>query len=207
MRRTDRTTQTKRRCIGPAMLGGLLLVVAAAAEATAAAAEGHPRFGPILLGLAVLVVSAKVGGLLAERWGQPSVLGELLAGIGLGNLLPMLGGMLEFALFRSDPTLVFLAEVGVLVLLFDVGLEADLRAFARVGVSSLLVAMLGVAMPIALGWGGDGAVIARQPPRGAPLHWGHALGHQRRDHGARAEGSRRHPKPGGADHPQRSHSG
>ena len=41
----------------------------------------------------------------------------------------------------------------MLVLLFDVGLEADLRAFARVGVSSLLVAMIGVTVPIGLGWG------------------------------------------------------
>jgi hypothetical protein len=49
------------------------------------------RFGPILFGLAVLVVAAKIGGLLVQRWGQPSVLGELLVEIGLRNLLPEQG--------------------------------------------------------------------------------------------------------------------
>jgi len=57
------------------------------------------------------------------------------------------------ALVRSEPTLLVLAEVGVLILLFDVGLEADLRALARVGASSVLVAFIGVTVPIALGWG------------------------------------------------------
>lgn len=207
MKSTDRVTQAKRSRIGLALLGGLLLGAAALAIASAAGAEEYLRFGPVLFGLAVLVVSAKAGGLLAERWGQPSVLGELLAGIGLGNLLPLLGGTQEFALFRSDPTLLFLAEVGVLVLLFDVGLEADLRAFARVGVSSLLVAIIGVATPIGLGWGAATLLLPDSPLHGAPLHRGYSIGHQRGDHGARAEGSRRHPKPGGADHPRRSHSG
>jgi Kef-type K+ transport system membrane component KefB len=109
--------------------------------------------GPVLFALAVLVVAAKAGGLLAERWGQPSVLGELLMGIGLGNLLPPLFGEQGIAFVRSDPTLLVLAEVGVLILLFDVGLESDLRAFARVGLSALLVAVIGIVMPFALGWG------------------------------------------------------
>jgi Kef-type K+ transport system membrane component KefB len=164
MKRTDRSAQTKWSRIGLALLGGLMLGAAAPAVASAAGAEGHLRFGPVLFGLAVLVVSAKAGGLLAERWGQPSVLGELLAGIGLGNLLPLLGGTQEFALLHSDPTLLFLAEVGVLVLLFDVGLEADLRAFARVGVSSLLVAIIGVAIPIGLGWGAVALLLPDSPP-------------------------------------------
>lgn len=138
---------------GPALLGGLLVVVVVPAMASAASSEAHLRFGPILFGLAVLVVSAKAGGLLAERWGQPPVLGELLAGIVLGNLLPLFLGEAQIALVRSEPTLLVLAEVGVLILLFDVGLEADLRALSRVGTSSVLVALIGVAVPIGLGWG------------------------------------------------------
>src|SRR5262245_34135750 len=69
-----------------------LLVVAMSDIASAASSDVHPRFGPILFSLAILVFSAKVGGLLAERWRQPPVLGELLAGIALGNLLPLFFG-------------------------------------------------------------------------------------------------------------------
>jgi Kef-type K+ transport system membrane component KefB len=99
------------------------------------------------------VLSAKVGGLLAERWRQPPVLGELLAGIVLATLLPLVVAAEPLTFLRTDPTLRFLAEVGVLILLFDVGLEADLRALARVGPSSALVALIGVLVPIGLGWG------------------------------------------------------
>ncbi len=58
-----------------------------------ATGQGSSSFGPVLFGLAVLVAAAKAGGLLAERWRQPAVLGELVVGILLGNLLPaLLGG-------------------------------------------------------------------------------------------------------------------
>ena len=67
------------------------LLVAAPEVAEAAGAEGGSRFGPILFGLAVLVVAAKAGGLGAQRLGQPPVLGELLVGIGLSNFLPLAG--------------------------------------------------------------------------------------------------------------------
>ncbi|MGH7370133.1 MAG: cation:proton antiporter [Candidatus Methylomirabilaceae bacterium] len=136
-----------------ALCGGLLLIFWVPAMALAAAPEGYPRPGPILFGLAVLVGLAKVGGLLAERWGQPSVLGELLVGIVLSNFLPPFFGGEGIAFVRSDPTLLVLAEIGVLILLFDVGLEADLRALAGAGLSSLLVAGIGVVVPILLGWG------------------------------------------------------
>jgi Kef-type K+ transport system membrane component KefB len=103
--------------------------------------------------LALLVLGAKVGGIIAQRWGQPSVLGELLVGIAAGNFLPPLFGERGIAFVRGDPTLHVLAEIGVLVLLFDVGLEADLRALIRVGPSAALVALIGVAIPFVLGWG------------------------------------------------------
>ena len=114
-----------------ALFGGFLLI--SAAPAVAASVDEHPRFGPVLFGLAVLVAAAKAGGLLAERVGQPSVLGELLVGILVGNLLPPLFGAGPIAFVRSEPTLGVLAEVGVLILLFDVGLEADLRALGACG--------------------------------------------------------------------------
>jgi hypothetical protein len=75
--------------------------------------DAHPRFGPILFSLAVLVVSAKVGGLLAERWHQPPVLGELMAGIALANLLPLSFEADRLAFIRADPTLRQSGDMGV----------------------------------------------------------------------------------------------
>ena len=114
---------------------------------TGTASAGSSEFGPILLGLAILVLGAKLGGVLLARLSQPAVLGELLFGIALANLSPLfsLGGGIDFV--RSSPILKFLAEVGVLILLFDVGLETDLRAFAKVGPSAVLVAIIGVVIP------------------------------------------------------------
>ena len=111
---------------------GLLLAAAVSTvgQASGVGADGTAGSGPVLFGLALLVVAAKVGGLVVERWGQPAVLGELLAGVGLGNLLPLMFGAQGLAFVRDEPTLQVLAEIGVLILLFDVGLESDLRAFA-----------------------------------------------------------------------------
>ncbi|MBI4490445.1 MAG: cation:proton antiporter [Deltaproteobacteria bacterium] len=146
------------------LAAGLLLSIVGPTVVWAAGEEGQPQFGPIFFGLAVLVVAAKAGGLLAERYGQASVLGELLVGIGLGNLLPPIFGEQGIAFVRSNPTLRVLAEIGVLVLLFDVGLESDLRAFARVGLSSALVALIGVLVPFVLGWGAAAWFLPASPP-------------------------------------------
>jgi Kef-type K+ transport system membrane component KefB len=139
-------------------------VAGAAAPAFAAAAGTQPRFGALLFAVAMLVLAAKAAGLLAERLRQPPVLGELVVGIVLGNLLPPLVGGIEVATLRSDPTILFLAQIGVLILLFDVGLEADLQALARVGPSSLLVALIGVVVPVALGWAVAAWLIPDSPP-------------------------------------------
>ena len=61
-------------------------------EAWAAGAGDAASVGRTLFLVAVLITSAKLGGLVAERWGQPAVLGELLVGIGLGNVLSRLLG-------------------------------------------------------------------------------------------------------------------
>ena len=140
-----------------------LLFLAVPVSAWAAQTDAHQRFGPTLFALALLVAAAKAGGLLAERLRQPAVLGELLVGIGLANLWPALGGADGIAFVRGDPALSFLAQVGVLILLFDVGLEADLRAFARVGASSLLVASIGVVVPIVLGWAAAAWLLPDSP--------------------------------------------
>jgi Kef-type K+ transport system membrane component KefB len=128
-----------------------------------AAADTPSRAAPILFSLALLVLAAKLGGVAVERWGQPSVLGELLVGIAAGNFLPPLFGERGIAFVRNDPTLHVLAEIGVLILLFDVGLEADLRALVRVGPSAVGVALIGVVVPFALGWGSARWLIPEAP--------------------------------------------
>jgi len=131
----------------------LILIAGLPDVASAASGTGHVSVGPILFGLAVLVIAAKAGGRLVERLGQPSVLGELLAGIALGNLLPLVLWGREVAFLRTEPTILVLGQIGILVLLFDVGLETDLRALLRVGWPALFVAVVGIAAPFALGYG------------------------------------------------------
>jgi len=145
-------------------VGMVAAILALPSLAAAAGGDGHARPGPLLFALAVLVLAAKAGGLLAERWGQPPVLGELLAGIGLGNLLPLAAACCGSPALRTEPAILFLAEIGVLILLFDVGLEADLRALVRSGTSSALVAVIGLVVPTLLGWGAAAWLMPERSP-------------------------------------------
>jgi Kef-type K+ transport system membrane component KefB len=111
--------------------------------------SGDP-VAPIALGLTVILVAAKLGGDLATRLRQPAVLGELLAGLVLGNLV--LAGIGVFEPMKTDPYIDMLARLGVLLLLFEVGLESTVGQMMKAGWSSLLVAVLGVITPFALGW-------------------------------------------------------
>ena len=104
----------------------------------------------VLLALAVIYVAALLVGELAVRLGQPAVLGELLAGVVLGNL-PLIG-VAAFQFIPDDPGVDLLARIGVLILLFEVGVESTVRQMLSVGARALLVAVLGVAAPFALGW-------------------------------------------------------
>jgi Kef-type K+ transport system membrane component KefB len=104
----------------------------------------------LALALAVILVAAKVGGDLAARAGQPAVLGELVAGIILGNLVWL--GFAGFEPIKDDAFVRMLAELGVILLLFEVGLQSTVRQMLRVGTSAAVVASLGVAAPMALGW-------------------------------------------------------
>ena len=104
----------------------------------------------VLIGVAVMLVVAKLGGEIFERVGQPAVLGELIAGIVVGNLV--IFGFTGAELLKTNEIISSLAEIGVIVLLFEVGLESDLKEMMEVGWSSLLVAVLGVIAPFLLGW-------------------------------------------------------
>jgi Kef-type K+ transport system membrane component KefB len=105
----------------------------------------------ILLALAVVLAAAKIGGDLAARAGQPAVLGELVAGVLLGNL--GLFGISWVEPLKNNATLEVLAQLGVIILLFEVGLESTVRDMMKVGLTAVLVAVIGVATPFALGWG------------------------------------------------------
>jgi Kef-type K+ transport system membrane component KefB len=104
----------------------------------------------ILGALAIILAAAKLGGDLATRARQPAVLGELIAGVTLGNL--GLIGITGLQGLANDHTLDALAEIGVIILLFEVGLESTVRDMVKVGGTATLVATLGVVAPFALGW-------------------------------------------------------
>jgi Kef-type K+ transport system membrane component KefB len=120
---------------------------------------------PVVLALAVILAAAKLAGHIAARIGQPAVLGELVAGVVLGSL--DLAGVSWFHNIEADPNVEILARLGVLILLFEVGLESTVRDMLKVGLPSLLVAVLGIAAPFALGWA-VGAMLL--PDRSVYVH-------------------------------------
>ena len=108
-------------------------------------AEGGLSVRGFLIVLAAILVVAKLVGELAERLGQPAVLGELVAGV-------LLGGSVFGLVDPSEPVIHLLAEIGVIILLFQIGLETNLKKLVSVGNTSLVVAAVGVAVPFALGY-------------------------------------------------------
>lgn len=129
-----------------------------------------PPLMQVLLLLAIVVIASKAAGALTKRLGQPAVLGELLVGLILG---PTLLNLLHWAPFTPNtaglspeqaaaaksllPSLIkYLAELGVIFLMFLAGLETDLKEMKRVGVAAFMGATGGVALPFIAG-----ALIAR----------------------------------------------
>ncbi len=118
-----------------------------------AAESSDSHGGPvlsILLDLIIILLAAKLGGDLLERIKQPAVLGELIMGMIIGNL--HLLGFNGFEAFKSNITLEILAELGVIILLFEVGLESTVNEMMKVGITSFMVATFGVIAPFFLGW-------------------------------------------------------
>jgi monovalent cation:proton antiporter-2 (CPA2) family protein len=99
----------------------------------------------LLTGLAIVWLAARAAGELAERVGQPAVLGELIAGLVIGP------GAL--GLVADSEVLHALAEIGVVLLLFEIGLESDLGELLRAGAQSTAVAVVGIVCPFVLGAG------------------------------------------------------
>ncbi len=118
---------------------------------TALAGGGDHGLGTVLLGLTVILVGAKLGGELFERLKQPAVLGELLMGVLIGNL--HLAGFTALDFLRGEKVLDVLAEIGIIIMLFEIGVESTVPQMLRVGPSALVVAIIGVVAPAALGYG------------------------------------------------------
>ena len=93
----------------------------------------------ILFQLFILLLAAKIGDEIFKRLGQPTVIGEILAGVVVG---PPLLGWYQI----TDETTLF-AEIGVVLLLFQVGVENRLGDLLRVGLTALAVGALGVMLP------------------------------------------------------------
>ncbi|MBP5273549.1 MAG: cation:proton antiporter [Abditibacteriota bacterium] len=128
----------------------LALVTLLAGKAFASGGDASAQVHHILLGLIVIIVAAKLGGDLFVRLGQPAVLGELVFGIIIGNL-----GLFNVHIFEfvaKDVNIAVLSEIGVIFLLFQVGLESDIAKMAKVGASAFVSATVGVIVPFLLGW-------------------------------------------------------
>ncbi|MEL7051177.1 MAG: cation:proton antiporter [Cyanobacteria bacterium J06588_5] len=131
----------------------------------------------VLLTLAVVYTASKLGGELSKRLNLPPVLGELLGGVvvgvsvlhllvfpesgaiaessGIVSLLQQLGNLdseaIQQIFYSQSGVISVLAELGVIILLFEIGLESDLRELGKVGYQAAVVAVMGVVIPFVLG--------------------------------------------------------
>ncbi len=105
----------------------------------------HSGIAELLLSLFVIIITAKLFGELAQRLGQSPVVGELLGGIIIGASV--------LGLVRETEILHDLAQLGAILLLFEVGVSSNLFDFLKVGIWAFLVAVAGVVLPFVLGYG------------------------------------------------------
>ena len=135
--------------------GRVLLLLAAAVllPSVAWASGASESFSRTSLALILMITLADACGVLFERLGQPELVGEICAGILLGNLA-LLGIDFNFpALLRDSEFMTYAAELALVLLLFLVGLESDMKELLKVGRNATAVAFAGVLMPVLLGLG------------------------------------------------------
>jgi len=125
---------------------------------------------PVLLALTAILAGAKLGGELFERIKQPAVLGELIVGVLLGNLVLINPAWDFFGPLRVDNitdqwaiVIDSFARIGVILLLFEVGLESSVAEMRKVGISSFLVGLVGVIAPFFLGYFASSTFITEVP--------------------------------------------
>ncbi|MBK8523808.1 MAG: cation:proton antiporter [Betaproteobacteria bacterium] len=127
----------------------VILLLAFIVSIPSAFAAGSGVVGENLLWLAIILMAARLFAPLTQRIGFPAVLGELLLGVVLGNLA--IFGFHYFDKVAGDPIIAFLAELGVIVLLLQIGLETRLDDLVKVGAKAFLVGAIGIAVPFSLG--------------------------------------------------------
>lgn len=160
-----------------APLPALFPLLAEAAPEAASAEDGSLILAGVLLSLIAIYLASKIGGELSKAVDLPPVLGELVGGVLIGASALHLLVFPEGSLGASDSLIAailqklgnlspestagifgvqseavsILAELGVIVLLFEIGLESDLRELKKVGIQAAVVAVVGVAAPFAAG--------------------------------------------------------
>ncbi len=123
-------------------------------------------FLQLLLELTIIIAAAKLGGLLSQKIRQPAVLGELLAGLLLGPSVINLMNLPPFTDYGAEETVLHLAELGVICLMFVAGLEIEIGELRHAGRVSTYAGVIGVAVPLifgtlaALPFGYDGIAAA-----------------------------------------------
>ena len=142
-----------RRLLVWGLLAMLLLALGNGAALAASTDEHGPAvnsFVPLMFALGIVLLASRTGGAIARRMNQPRVLGQLIVGIILG---PTLLDMLHWGVLQGvdlQHTLKELAELGVLLLMFNIGLEVHLSELAKVGKVAVFAGILGVVVPVAL---------------------------------------------------------
>ena len=131
---------------------------------TFATAAADTTFGQLLACLALIGAVAKLAGLVARRFGQPGVVGEILAGIALGpSVLGLFGHDLPGRLFPAAvlPDLRLVAELGLVLFMFCVGMELDPQQLRASGRRAAVISLTSIAIPFALGLGVLAPVVYR----------------------------------------------
>tara|TARA_Y100000310_G_scaffold218460_1_gene219756 strand:- start:1144 stop:2532 length:1389 start_codon:yes stop_codon:yes gene_type:complete len=126
----------------------LVPIITWASDAGHDAEVGHGAIAGTFLWIAIIIIAAKFSSLV-EKIGQPSVLGELIIGVILGNLVLL--GIHFFEPIKTNEIIMFLSELGVVILLFQIGLESNIHEMKKVGLKAGLVAIVGVVAPFVLG--------------------------------------------------------
>lgn len=106
--------------------------------------EGHGSYLNSIFLFAIILVAAKAASEICERFRQPAVLGEILVGAVIGTI-----PWVQSAAHAGE--IGFIAELGVMLLLFEVGLDSEISMLMRVGVRATMVAVVGVILPMGAG--------------------------------------------------------
>ena len=110
----------------------------------------------ILLPLALILVLSKLLSIAAKKIGLPQVIGLLMTGVILGllTLIPLPESWAEYKIFNDDAMagIKFVAEIGVILIMFSAGIETDLKQIKKTGVAAIVITVFGVVVPLLLGF-------------------------------------------------------